>query len=151
MKKLFQVSYTKKEWDQFFDTHPKIARMRRKPKQPYLIPSINHYYMYRGMKTKFGKVMVQKYLAPESVIFLEFMNTLLKKLKVPVNDSDNLRLYIKAYYSDNRRRDADNPKAIMDSMKGIVIEDDSQIDKFIFHKVPRSDKDKVIIDLRIME
>lgn len=62
-----------------------------------------------------------------------------------------LRLSIHAYYKDNRRRDVDNPKAVMDAMKGVVFEDDSEVHDFRFRKYPKSYKDEVIINLYRME
>lgn len=63
-----------------------------------------------------------------------------------------LKLKISLYFKDNRKRDIDNYcKGILDSMTGIVYEDDSQIDKLTLEKFIGTGEDKIIIELEEIE
>jgi len=84
-------------------------------------PSVNHLYG----RTWGG----QNYLKPEAV---QFKNTLGLMAKTKWNKpllTGRLSVDIIVCYGDNRRRDIDNSfKMILDSLKGIIIADDSQFD-----------------------
>jgi len=61
-----------------------------------------------------------------------------------------LKVNIKLYFGDKRRRDIDNyNKTILDSMEGIVYEDDCQIKKLVVEKFV--DKDNPRVEITIME
>ena len=52
------------------------------------------------------------------------------------------------YFKTRAKRDIDNyNKAILDSLKGIVIEDDELIDDLAVHKIKGYGKDKVYIEI----
>ena len=52
------------------------------------------------------------------------------------------------YFKTRTKRDVDNyNKAILDCLKGIVIEDDELIDDLAVHKIKGCDKDKVYIEI----
>lgn len=152
------LKYTREEWITFFQSHPKVLRMRRKAKPCYLVPSINHYYGQRGIVTKQKKVMIQKFLLPESIAYLDFISHLLQKKGYKrVSKDTELLLEIKAYYKDNRRRDTDNPKAVLDSIKddtekGVdkLMADDSQIFETRYRKILNATKDRVVIRISEM-
>lgn len=143
----------------FFQDHAKIKRMRRKPKPGFLVPSINHYYGHRGVYIpKQKKVMVTKFLLPESIAYLDFIAMLYKKQGGRFKSTQELQLFVKACYSDNRRRDVDNPKAIMDALKDIIekgetiekrlFEDDSQVFDLHYRKYLQCDDDEVLIQIK---
>ena len=59
-----------------------------------------------------------------------------------------LKVEIWLYFKTRAKRDIDNyNKAILDSLKGIVIEDDELIDDLAVHKIKGYGKDKVYIEI----
>ena len=59
-----------------------------------------------------------------------------------------LKVEIWLYFKTRTKRDIDNyNKAILDSLKGIVIEDDELIDDLAVHKIKGHGKDKVYIEI----
>ena len=59
-----------------------------------------------------------------------------------------LKVEIWLYFKTRAKRDIDNyNKAILDSLKGIVIEDDELIDDLTVHKIKGYGKDKVYIEI----
>ena len=111
------------------------------PKQTFTIralpPSINHYKMVSATTRK-------QFPAPKVRSFMEEVACRAKE--------QGLRPYhglvsviVRYYFKDKRKRDVDNfHKALIDGLKGIAFEDDSQIvllclEKFIDRKRPRTE------------
>lgn len=141
-----KISYTKQQWLDYATKQKEIAYIKaRKPKIGFLVPSINNYYGYRGIKSG-NRVFVKKFLFPESRVYLRFLSLLAKKniaTMVPCGIQCELKVIM--YYSKKPRVDVDNPKAIMDALKGVLFEDDSQVFKLTTIKRLKAGKDKVII------
>lgn len=138
-----KIYYTAPVLKKFLSGHKKVRNMRRKPKIGFLIPSINRYYGYRGtLVKKTGRVFIKKFLLPESVAFIDFLQL---KARRAISDPPHpkgvkFHFHIKLCYPDHRVVDVDNPKAVSDSLKGILFEDDSQIFKITLEKVMGSGK-----------
>ena len=59
-----------------------------------------------------------------------------------------LRVEMWLYFKGRRKRDIDNyNKAILDSLKGTVIEDDELIDDLIVHKLTGKDENKIYMEI----
>jgi len=66
--------------------------------------------------------------------------------------ASSLKIYIKLYFKDKRKRDIDNyNKAILDSMTEIVYEDDSQIEELNVKKLVGCGFNKVEIEVEELE
>ena len=62
-----------------------------------------------------------------------------------------VKMCLELYFKDNRRRDIDNYcKGILDSMSGIVFEDDSQIQELNLKKFCGYGEDKIIIKVEVL-
>jgi len=145
------IKYSQKEFRDYAEAHKTIVNMRRKPKLGFLIPSINRYYGYRGLYiATLKRVGIQKFIFPESRVFLEFMKMKAKKkIKHKFPKGTDIELYVRIYYPDNRRVDVDNPKAIMDSLSGILYDDDSQVVKLTTLKFMKQGRGRVSISWKI--
>jgi crossover junction endodeoxyribonuclease RusA len=93
--------------------------------------STNALYQGRRFLTKEGKANKEA---------LAWESKLQWPLKMPLKGP--IRLSVRFYWPNKRRHDVDNIKALLDSLSGIVYEDDSQINdlrvqKFCDKKQPR--------------
>ena len=62
--------------------------------------------------------------------------------------ANSLKIHIRLYFKDKRKRDIDNyNKAILDSMTKIIYEDDSQIEELNVKKIVGCGFDKVEIEV----
>ena len=89
-----------------------------------------------------------RYKSKKGKIFEETARSELKKqfrCKPLVN---SLKVHIRLYFKDKRKRDIDNyNKAILDSMTKIIYEDDSQIEELNVKKLVGCGFDKVEIEV----
>ena len=66
--------------------------------------------------------------------------------------ASSLKIHIRLYFKDKRKRDIDNyNKAILDSMTKIIYEDDSQIEELNVKKLVGCGFDKVEIEVEELE
>ena len=66
--------------------------------------------------------------------------------------ANSLKVHIRLYFKDKRKRDIDNyNKAILDSMTKIIYEDDSQIEELNVKKLVGCGFDKVEIEVEELE
>ena len=66
--------------------------------------------------------------------------------------ANSLKVHIRLYFKDKRKRDIDNyNKAILDSMTKIIYEDDSQIEELNVKKLVGCGFDKVEIEVEEIE
>jgi len=98
--------------------------------------SHNAYYrIYRGRYV----------ISPAGRAFRERVRRTLAHLKKKPT-KDKLRLRIRFYFKDKRRRDLDNyQKALIDALKGVVFEDDSQIFQLHTSKVIGHSVNKMVV------
>lgn len=106
-------------------------------------PSINHYWRRNGSRY---------FISKQGQDYREYVAKACYAFQGLFNAEDRLRLRIKAYPPDRRRRDLDNIlKGMIDSLQhGNLFPDDSQIDKLSIERMPENNG-KVIVCLEVIE
>lgn len=104
---------------------------------PLKPPSVNTYW--RNFN---GRMLLSK----EGRQFKKDMQSFLQTQRRGEPLKSDLKVTIALHFKDNRRRDVDNfSKAILDSMTGIIYDDDSQIQELTVKKTIGCDENLIII------
>ena len=107
---------------------------------PLLAPSTNTYYRRSGHHIHISNKGKEFKRAAQEIILEKFPEQ--SPLKC------NIELNLELHFKHKRARDIDNyNKALLDSMTGIIYEDDSQITSMKIRKFIGSDSDKILIKI----
>ena len=100
-------------------------------------PSVNAYWK----KTRSGGRMVSE----EARQFKkDFIYSVRERGVTGKPSKKRIELHLDLYFKDKRKKDIDNYcKGILDSMSGLIFEDDEQIDKLIINKIIGYGRDKI--------
>lgn len=90
----------------------------------------------------------RRFLTPQAKILKEAYKWMIKKQWKEKTISGKVRVEVNLYFGSKRKRDIDNMKVVYDSLTGIVIDDDSQIDELHIYRNYSKENPRVEIEIK---
>jgi len=103
-------------------------------------PSINHLYLQKGK---------MRFMTKEGKRCKELIETIARSLKMPSPSLSNLKVELDYYFEKNNRDLLNSSKVEMDTLQGIIFENDRQIKEATLRMF--KDKDNPRCEVRIYE